>query len=257
MEEERFEKLLSELAQQFREQWSLHSAPDYESFLNRVPKDFRIRLLVKLIQEDMELSVEKTTQELVSADIDEDDQRVEPRLDLFLLRFPELRSSFDACRDLAIFEFAIHRRTRHPFEIQHYLDLLPEYASPLFRDLSRTDEKLVETSLAPDRYEPSNPGDSTVADGVGEPLQAWRLPKQLGNFQLLSLLGRGGMGTVFRALDLRTGGICAVRSCVGRMLGASIGSTKSSEHWRLSTIPISLAYLNRSPMMASDFSPWN
>ncbi len=61
MEEERFEKLLSELAQQFREQMVVAFRSRLRILLESYPKDFRIRLLVKLIQEDMELSVEKTT----------------------------------------------------------------------------------------------------------------------------------------------------------------------------------------------------
>ncbi len=42
-------------------------------------------------------------------------------------------------------------------------------------------------------------------------MQVWKLPKQLGHFLLLSLAGTGGMGAVFRALDLRTGGVYAIK----------------------------------------------
>ncbi len=77
--------------------------------------------------------------------------------------------------------------------------------------LKKLEDRLNRTSFPPDRFEPISSHESTVPDSTSEPLKQWKLPKVLGYFHLLSLIGNGGMDRWFRALDLRTGAVCAIK----------------------------------------------
>ncbi len=74
-------------------------------------------LLVRLIQIDLELAISRTTKELRESIIDENDLRVDPRLDLLVKRFPEVSNVKQACLELSAFEYALRRNSSEPFSM--------------------------------------------------------------------------------------------------------------------------------------------
>ena len=211
MDELDYDPLIKACCQRFRDLWYPGQLAPYDSILNLSPPTVRFPLLVRLIQIDLELAISRTTKELRESIIDENDLRVEPRLDLLVQRFPEVMVVKHACMELSAFEYALRRNSSAPFAVEHYLDLFPQYAAELEPLLRRTEQHLFATWMNPAQTLPVDKKDSTVPDSTSEPMQVWKLPKQLGHFLLLSLAGTGGMGAVFRALDLRTGGVYAIK----------------------------------------------
>lgn len=202
---------IEELCDTFRDQWIREPATRLTEYLTQLPEANRMQFLVLSIQAMMSCAAERNTREFTSDSWNDDDCRVDTRFDLMLVRYPELRKCERSCIELALFEYALWRNTPKRFEVEHYLELLPEYSKKLQARLNQVEQSLITHSLQPDKYGYTPPDHSTVPESASEPIAAWRLPKQLGHFQLLTHLGTGGMGMVFRALDLRTGAICAVK----------------------------------------------
>lgn len=57
--------------------------------------------------------------------------------------------------------------------------------------------------------------------------------RKLGPYQLISIIGRGGMGTVFKAEDMETGNIVAVKSLCPLIPWTIISALVSNPRFRL------------------------
>lgn len=83
-------------------------------------------------------------------------------------------------------------------------------------------EKLCPACLMSGALEPPSGKDFTLTHVSGEPLshhRQWEFPSEFGNYRLLGLLGRGGMGTVYEAEQISTGRRVAIK-----MLGQQLDS---------------------------------
>ena len=149
----------------------------------------------------------------IDADGGDDDQRVKPCVPLFLLRFPELTGRSELVIRLIVLEYAL--RLRHdprPPNPESYLPLCAQARDQLIRLLDLTENKLPIGRAANLPVGPVGRSDSTIKEAsLSDSITLDPLPLNLGCFLLLRLVGRGGMGYVHAALDLRSTAQVAVK----------------------------------------------
>lgn len=145
---------------------------------------------------------------------DDHDQRVRPCVPLFLLRFPELSRRSELVIRLIILEYAL--RLRHdprPPNPESYLPLCEQARDQLIRLLELTENTLPVGRVSNSPVGPIGRSDSTIKEALlSASIVLDPLPLNLGCFLLLRLLGRGGMGYVHAALDLRSTAQVAVKT---------------------------------------------
>jgi eukaryotic-like serine/threonine-protein kinase len=114
---------------------------------------------------------------------------------------------------LIVLEYALRLRYEaQPPNPESYLPLCQQQADQLIRLLELTENKLPVHRGAPDVADPFSHSDSTVKEvALSASIALDPLPHNLGCFLLLRLLGRGGMGYVHAAIDLRSTAQVAVK----------------------------------------------
>lgn len=152
----------------------------------------------------------------VDDDIDsevDDDQRVKPCVPLFLVQFPELTGRSELLIRLIVLEYALRLRyDPQPPNPESYLLLCEKGGEQLIRLLELTENKLPVERSTPSSAKPFRHSDSTIKEAsLSASITLDPLPLNLGCFLLLRLLGRGGMGYVHAALDLRSTAQVAVK----------------------------------------------
>ena len=211
--------MLAELERGFRENWSGFKPAAYEPYLQQVDEDLRSDLLIRLLCAEIEFSYQppvvfRNESSAVPMSDDDDDQRVRPTLRLFLLRFPELRTRIDGIIQLSVLEYALRiRYDSKPPNISSYLELCESEQDRLGGLLQLTEMRIG------DNREPATPnavpvksGDSTEPEcSTEKPVVIDQLPCNLGCFLLIRQLGKGGMGNVYSAIDLRSTAHVAVK----------------------------------------------
>jgi eukaryotic-like serine/threonine-protein kinase len=143
----------------------------------------------------------------------EDDERARPRVHLFVLRFPELRKHREVLIQLVMLEFALRLRfDLQPPSYDSYLLLCPQDRDRLEDMLRVMETKLHQVARRTGSSGPVSRDDTTVAESSTErPLSLAQLPSSLGCFLLTDLIGQGGMGMVYAAIDLRSAAHVAVK----------------------------------------------
>ncbi len=180
----------------------------YEACLGRVSPSERIPTLVRLIESDLASYFRPNRHQVLIA---EEDQRVEPRLDLLLLRYPELQEDPQVLMGLAVSEYTIRLHAGNPLDFAHYERLFPKLANRLIPMLQRINEFNIHRLMKESPIARVDTSKKTECEFDEQPEELWKLPKQLGVYHLVSLHGAGGMGSVYRAIDLRTGALVAVK----------------------------------------------
>ncbi len=210
--------MLAELERGFRENWTGFRPSEYEAYLQQVDEELRSDLLIRLLCAEIEFTYQppvlfRNESSAIPAD-DDDDQRVRPTLRLFLLRFPELRRRIDGIIQLSVLEYALRiRYDSKPPNIASYLELCEGEQERLGGLLQLTEMRIadnrdnsVQSSI------PVKSGDSTEPESSSEkPVVLDQLPCNLGCFLLIRQLGKGGMGNVYSAIDLRSTAHVAVK----------------------------------------------
>ena len=210
--------ILAELERDFRDNWTGFKPGSYSSYLDQVDDDQRTDLLIRLLCAEIEFCYQppvlfRMDTPGVVQEADED-QRVRPSLRLFLLRFPELRKRIDGIIQLSVLEYALRIRfDAKPPNIASYLDLCEEAQDRLSGLLQLTELRIVDSRERSDNsVVPVNSGDSTEPELIHEkPVVLEQLPCNLGCFLLIRHLGKGGMGNVYSAIDLRSTAHVAVK----------------------------------------------
>ncbi|MEY4565122.1 MAG: Serine/threonine-protein kinase PrkC [Planctomycetota bacterium] len=208
--------------QNYRANWTPASTLSIPKLLVQHPEADRDDLLIRLILIDMELGISRSSRPtlhatpdprtIITDEDDEDDDRVAPRLELYLLRFPQLRDRWELLSQLIVFEFTLLSKGSQYRPISHYCDLFPEHTDAIIGLLKRIESSLQRhaSTFYNDKSRP-NPGDTTIAGRTEAKGGAWTLPHILGRYYLLSFVDSGGMGNVFRALDMRRGTLVAIK----------------------------------------------
>ncbi|MEO8270436.1 MAG: serine/threonine-protein kinase, partial [Aureliella sp.] len=143
----------------------------------------------------------------------DNDQRVKPCVPLFLVQFPELAGRNELLIRLIVLEYALRLRYDPlPPNPESYLPLCEQAGDQLIRLLELTENKLPMGRSTPSPAEPFTHSDSTIKEAsLSASITLDPLPLNLGCFLLVRLLGRGGMGYVHAAIDLRSTAQVAVK----------------------------------------------
>ena len=229
---------LSEIEQAFRASWRAFAPHRYPEFLNRTCEANRLELLTRILCAELEFQFQPPQPLSAPAadppaddaegpedagDVDEaegadgeedsDDQRVRPCVTLFMLRFPELAQRSELVLRLILLEYALRlQHDSRPPDPESYLPYYPQQGEKLIRLLELTENKLPVHRGATQVLPSVGHSDSTVKEAaLSASLTVDPLPLNLGCFLLLQLLGRGGMGFVHLAIDLRSTAQVAVK----------------------------------------------
>lgn len=219
-------KRMLQIEQEYRDTWKPSSTLQIGVRASTLPDPHRDEMLVRLIQIDMELGITQSRRptlhglptsiadslEPVDQETDDEDDRVIPRIELYLLRFPQLRERWELLSQLIVFEFTLLFKGIQYRPISHYCDTFPEYATSIDDLLKRIEVSLQKHASTIVSYRGrTNPHDTTIFASSEDTGTTWTLPRTLGRYYLLSFIESGGMGNVFRALDMRRGTLVAIK----------------------------------------------
>ncbi|RMF41295.1 MAG: hypothetical protein D6753_09855 [Planctomycetota bacterium] len=212
---------IAELEVRYRANWSGFTPSRIREYLDRAPVDRRLEALVRLLAAELEFAYlppsecadTSRDEGRLQRGAEDDEERVRPTLQLFVLQFPELANDSEAIIRLAVLEYALRLRfDRLPPNPDSYLPLCPHEAERLHQLLRLADRRLPPVRGDEPLAEPVAKDESTVRDhNVSESLASLSLPAYLNCFLLLRRLGRGGMGYVYGAIDLRSAAQVAVK----------------------------------------------
>lgn len=215
-----------QVEQTYRDTWKPSSTLRISSLASAFPDPYHDEMLVRLIQVDMELGITQARRptrhsspnpnldpyDTPEIDEDDEDDRVTPRIELYLLRFPQLGNRWEWLSQLIVFEFTLLSKGIHYRPITYYCDSFPEFATSIDDLLKRIEANLQKHASTIVSYRGrTKPNDSTIVASNEDVGTTWTLPRTLGRYYLLSFVDSGGMGNVFRALDMRRGTLVAIK----------------------------------------------
>lgn len=183
------EKFLSAVdpAELFLEQWRLRSFPDVDQFLLTLgpisPSELACVLQVDMCERW------KTAERCVA--------------ETYLLRYPAVTADREAALDLIYWEYLVREQNEESANSHEFCKRFPQYAKEL-QDQIGLHTALDLESLALDAPRQSLNSATTFQDSN---LQAANslAGKTLGRYKIVSLLGKGGMGEVYLAVDTHLG----------------------------------------------------
>jgi serine/threonine protein kinase/predicted ATPase len=155
---------LKDAVRRFETDWRQGSQPVIDDYLP-AGGPLRSRVLIELVHIDLELRLKAGEA---------------ARVEEFLARYPQLASDRTVTLGLIAAEYELRRRHESGLTLDEYLQRFPQYRAELPEQIARPTLAARDTPPCP-------------ADPRPEP------PPEVAGYEVLSLLGRGGMGMVYRA----------------------------------------------------------
>jgi eukaryotic-like serine/threonine-protein kinase len=212
---------LAELEQAFRDHWEGYHPEKYSNYLDQVAAEDRTSLLARLLAAELEYVYQPPNRSdylsntAASSSGSEDEDQIKPSVILLLHRFPEIRRDRELAIQLIMLEFAL--RLRFDAQVPHYdsyLELCPEEKERLGSMMALLEDKL--NRAGAEVSPPTHHDDTTVSEQPAtHKISLAQLPYCLSYFLLTDVIGRGGMGTVYHAIDLRSAAPVAVKVISG------------------------------------------
>lgn len=212
---------LPEHEQEFRSKWMGFDPSRYAEYLNRVPEHEQLELLTRILGVELEYSFQPPTVGLSEtkradaggSEITSDDERVRPCVQLFIIRFPNLLKHTELLLRLIVLEYALRLRyDQTPPNPESYVALCETDQQHISNLLAITETKVQGAIVSRNRDVVVSSGDSTVKDeDTSVSLHLDPFPHSVGCFLLVRMIGRGGMGYVYSAIDLRSAAQVAVK----------------------------------------------
>ena len=200
---------VGELEQEYRSQWTAFQPTRIRTFLGRVDEASRIELLARLIGIELEFTYSPP----VLLEEEDDDERARPNLQLFMLQFSELKQHIEIVFRLSVLDYALRLKNDHlPPNPDSYLGFCDRSQERLIK-LLRDTERMIPILRPRESNElPVGASDSTIKDtSSNQSIKLEPLPSNLGCFLLIAQVGKGGMGYVYSAIDLRSTAPVAVK----------------------------------------------
>jgi hypothetical protein len=241
---------VDELADRFDAAWQSGSPPRIEDFVSGFPVGQRPALIAELVRVDLEYR-SKFGQA--------------PSIDQYTKRFPELLNSTGAVSDeLLLYAQRVSQRAKNGSDAVSACEARKTDGYPTSVICPQCGDSISITESNRERIGCPSCGGSFRLDPCTSPIFPSRdLPRTLGKFQLMEIVGQGTFGTVYRARDVELGRTVAIK--VPR--GGSFSSTGEAERFlrearsaallrHPNIVPVyEIARAGDTPYLVSDYVP--
>lgn len=192
-----------EIVERFEKQWRTAGEAEIAAFLLDDHSDERQALLSELVKVDLEYRWARGEEACIES---------------YLARFPQLGSVDDAPLELLIEELHARSRCQRLPDAEELRRRFPNRFEQLCPSLDRLRQRIARR----DNLTPSDPSETEpLFPPPAVPKSPAAEPQQVGQYQIVDCVGRGGFAMVYRALDQRLHREVAIKLPHAELLGSS------------------------------------